>query len=87
MLDTRGPRLPRIVHWGSDLAELSAQLLDNLAIANIQAAVSNVPDDDQVGHPGRSHCGAGVDSPVPPHPLIPRCHPGGSAPPRRPGGR
>ena len=45
MLDTRGPRLPRIVHWGSDLGQLSAQLLDNLAAADIQAAVTNVPDD------------------------------------------
>ena len=52
MLDTRGPRLRRIVHWGSDLGELSAQLLDNPVTANIQAAVSNVPDDDQVGHLG-----------------------------------
>ena len=45
VLDTRGPRLPRIVHWGSALGELSAQLLDNLATADIRAAVTNVPDD------------------------------------------
>ena len=45
VLDTRGPRLPRIVHWGSDLGELSAELLENLATADIQAAVTNVPDD------------------------------------------
>ena len=45
VLDTRGPRLPRIVHWGADLGELSAQLLVNLATADIQAAVTNVSDD------------------------------------------
>jgi|GEM_PF-1574868 len=45
LLDTRGPRLPRIVHWGSDLGQLGAELLDNLATADIQAAVTNVPDD------------------------------------------
>jgi hypothetical protein len=66
LLDTRGPRLPRIVHWGSDLGPLGAELLDNLATADIQAAVTNVPDDPvrpgiATGHPDRARDGmAGV---------------------------
>ena len=43
VLDTRGPRLPRIVHWGSDLGELSAEPPDNVATADIQAAVTTSP--------------------------------------------
>ena len=45
VLDCRGPRLPRIVHWGADLGELSSQLLDNLAAGDVRGVVSNVPDE------------------------------------------
>ncbi len=45
VLDARGPRLPRIVHWGSDLGDLDGALLSDLALADVQAVVSNVPDD------------------------------------------
>ena len=45
VLDARGPRLPRIVHWGADLGELDSALLGDLALADVQAVVTNVPDD------------------------------------------
>jgi alpha-galactosidase len=45
VLDTRGPRLPRIVHWGADLGDLSAVLLENLATASVPSIVSSVPDE------------------------------------------
>jgi alpha-galactosidase len=45
VLDTRAPRLPRIVHWGADLGELSGALLQNLATADVPGVVSNVPDE------------------------------------------
>ena len=45
VLDARGPRLPRIVHWGADLGELDSALLSDLALADVQAVVTNVPDD------------------------------------------
>jgi alpha-galactosidase len=44
LLDCRGPRLPRIVHWGADLGDLDSTALDNLVRADIQAVVTNVPD-------------------------------------------
>src|SRR6476661_692992 len=44
VIDCQGPRLPRIVHWGADLGELDRNVLDNLVRADIQAVVSNVPD-------------------------------------------
>ena len=45
VLDTRGPRLPRIVHWGADMGDLSAVLLENLATASVPSIVSNVPNE------------------------------------------
>ena len=45
VLDARGPRLPRIVHWGADLGELDGALLSDLALSDVQAVVSNVPDE------------------------------------------
>ena len=44
VINCRGPRLPRIVHWGADLGDLDRTTLDNLVGADIQAVVSNVPD-------------------------------------------
>ncbi len=44
VIDCRGPRLPRIVHWGADLGDLDRTTLDNLVRADVQAVVSNVPD-------------------------------------------
>ena len=44
VIDCQGPRLPRIVHWGADLGALDQGTLDNLVHADIQAVVSNVPD-------------------------------------------
>ena len=44
VLDCRGPRLPRIVHWGADLGALDPVTLENLVRADIQAVVTNVPD-------------------------------------------
>jgi alpha-galactosidase len=45
VIDARGPRLPRIVHWGADLGDLDPALLIDLAQADIQAVVTNVPDE------------------------------------------
>jgi alpha-galactosidase len=44
VLDCRGPRLPRIVHWGADLGALNPITLENLVRADVQAVVTNVPD-------------------------------------------
>lgn len=44
VLDCEGPRLPRIVHWGVDLGDLDVATLQELVRAEIQAVVSNVPD-------------------------------------------
>ena len=48
VLDTRGPRLPRIVHWGADLGDLDGELLQNLAIGDVPGLVTNVPDEPVV---------------------------------------
>ena len=45
VIDTRGPGLPRIVHWGADLGDLSSDLLQNLATADVPSVVTNVPDE------------------------------------------
>jgi len=45
VVDCRGPRLPRIAHWGADLGDLDDGLLADLVLADVQAVVSNVPDD------------------------------------------
>jgi len=44
VLDCRGPRLPRVVHWGADLGALDPVTLENLVRADVQAVVTNVPD-------------------------------------------
>lgn len=44
VLDCSGPRLPRVVHWGADLGDLDQVTLENLVRADIQAVVTNVPD-------------------------------------------
>ncbi len=44
VLDCRGPRLPRVVHWGADLGDLDRNTLENLVLADVPAVVSNVPD-------------------------------------------
>jgi len=45
VVDARGPRLPRIAHWGADLGDLDDGLLSDLVLADVQAVVTNVPDD------------------------------------------
>ena len=45
VVDARGPRLPRLVHWGADLGDMPDALLSNLAAADVQGVVSNVPDE------------------------------------------
>lgn len=48
ILDARGPRLPRIVHWGADLGDLTGELLENLAVGAVPGLVTNVPDEPVV---------------------------------------
>src|SRR6478752_4233844 len=45
VVDCQGPRLPRIAHWGADLGDLDDGLLSDLVLADVQAVVTNVPDD------------------------------------------
>src|SRR6478752_5231912 len=45
VIDCSGPRLPRILHWGSDLGLLEHADLEGLAHADVQAVVTNVPDE------------------------------------------
>ncbi len=45
VIDCQGPRLPRIAHWGADLGDLDDGLLADLVLADVQAVVSNVPDE------------------------------------------
>ncbi|MBV9169281.1 MAG: alpha-galactosidase, partial [Chloroflexi bacterium] len=44
VLDARGGRLPRVVHWGSDLELLSEAELSELELAQTPARSSGVPD-------------------------------------------
>jgi len=44
VVDCRGPRLPRMAHWGADLGDLDERTLENLVRADVQAVVTNVPD-------------------------------------------
>jgi alpha-galactosidase len=46
VLDCTGPRLPRVLHWGADLGELSAADLAALALAGVPQRVSNTIDQD-----------------------------------------
>ncbi|HEU4421057.1 MAG TPA: alpha-galactosidase [Pilimelia sp.] len=46
VLDCTGPRLPRVLHWGADLGELSAADLDALALAGVPQRVTNTLDLD-----------------------------------------
>lgn len=45
VIDARGPRLPRLVHWGHDLGDASPAWLEDLVIASVPPLVSNVPDE------------------------------------------
>jgi len=45
VIDARGPRLPRLVHWGHDLGDISPELLEDLVTASVPPTVSDVPDD------------------------------------------
>jgi alpha-galactosidase len=45
VVDARGPRLPRLVHWGHDLGEASPDLLEDLVMASVPPTVSSVPDE------------------------------------------
>jgi alpha-galactosidase len=45
VLDRSGPRLPRVVHWGGDLGELTAADLAALVAADEPQAVTNTMDD------------------------------------------
>ncbi|GAB2954232.1 alpha-galactosidase [Streptomyces heilongjiangensis] len=44
VLDCRGPRLPRVLHWGADLGELPPGDLEALALMSVPPVVSNAPD-------------------------------------------
>jgi alpha-galactosidase len=45
VLDLRGPRLPRVLHWGADLGPLTADELEAMALASVAPVVSNVLDE------------------------------------------
>jgi alpha-galactosidase len=45
VIDARGPRLPRIVHWGHDLGDASPAQLADLVTASVPPVVSNIPDE------------------------------------------
>ncbi|WP_084105825.1 alpha-galactosidase [Demequina sp. NBRC 110056] len=49
VLDTRGGRLPRIVHWGADLGETMPADLEQLAIADDEPRVGGGELDDRYG--------------------------------------
>lgn len=73
VLDLRGARLPRVLHWGADLGESTAAELDELAAASVPPVVSNGLDEPAVigvlpehaggwtGVPGLSGHREGVD--------------------------
>jgi alpha-galactosidase len=44
VVDARGPRLPRILHWGQDLGALGASELGELALAAVPPVASNTMD-------------------------------------------
>jgi alpha-galactosidase len=44
VVDARGPRLPRILHWGQDLGALCASELGELALAAVPPVASNTMD-------------------------------------------
>src|SRR5439155_7272174 len=45
VIDARGQRLPRLVHWGHDLGETSSNLLEDLVTSSVPPTVSSVPDE------------------------------------------
>ena len=45
VIDARGPRLPRLVHWGHDLGDASPARLEDLVTASVPPVVSNGPDE------------------------------------------
>lgn len=44
LLDTSGPRLPRVLHWGADLGDVDAGEVAQLVLASVVPVVSGVPD-------------------------------------------
>jgi alpha-galactosidase len=48
VIDTRGPRIPRIVHWGAALGAVSPAVLADIAFGSVPPRVSSVPDDGVV---------------------------------------
>src|SRR5689334_17478508 len=44
VLDARGDRMPRVLHWGADLGDLTADDLSQLCLASISPVVTSIPD-------------------------------------------
>ncbi|HST85844.1 MAG TPA: alpha-galactosidase [Kineosporiaceae bacterium] len=44
VLDARGDRMPRVLHWGADLGDLTADDLTQLCLASVSPVVTSVPD-------------------------------------------
>src|SRR6476661_3150350 len=63
VIDCQGPRLPRVAHWGADLGDLDDRLLADLVLADVQAVVSNVPDDPIVPSILTEHAAGGSGLP------------------------